>query len=52
MSELLVLRRRRPPAIVPPLLSFTAGFIDSFMALFVAQVTTGFLRFPGVAADC
>ena len=45
MSELLVLRRPRPPAIVPPLLSFTAGFIDSFTvlallnALFVAQVT-------------
>ena len=30
MSEVLVLRRARPPAIVPPLLSFTAGFIDSF----------------------
>ena len=28
MSELLVLRRPGPPAIVPPLLSFTAGFID------------------------
>jgi len=44
MSELLVLRRPRPPAIVPPLLSFTAGFIDSFtvlalFGLFVAQVT-------------
>ena len=44
MSELLVLRRPRPPAIVPPLLSFTAGFIDSFTVLalfwlFVAQVT-------------
>src|SRR5262249_57586954 len=38
------LRRRGPPAIVPPLLSFTAGFIDSFtvlalFGLFVAQVT-------------
>jgi hypothetical protein len=33
MSELLVLRRLRPPAIVPPLLSFTAGFIDSFTVL-------------------
>ena len=33
MSELLVLRRPRPPAIVPPLLSFTAGFIDSFTVL-------------------
>ncbi|HEX4828093.1 MAG TPA: hypothetical protein VFV12_07690 [Xanthobacteraceae bacterium] len=44
MSELVVLRRPRPPAIVPPLLSFTAGFIDSFtvlalFGLFVAQVT-------------
>src|SRR5215467_12333896 len=44
MSELLVLRRPRPPAIVPPLLSFIAGFIDSFtvlalFGLFVAQVT-------------
>jgi hypothetical protein len=44
MSELLVLRRPRPPAIVPPLSSFTAGFIDSFtvlalFGLFVAQVT-------------
>jgi len=41
MSEVLVLRRARPPAIVPLLLSFTAGFIDSFtvLALFVAQVT-------------
>src|SRR5260221_12762226 len=33
MSELLVLRRPRPPAVVPPLLSFTAGFIDSFTVL-------------------
>ena len=48
MSELLVLRRPRPPAIVPPLLSFTAGFIDSFTVLalfwlFVAQVTGSYL---------
>src|SRR5262249_45484344 len=48
MSELAVLRRPRPPAIVPPLLSFTAGFIDSFtvlalFGLFVAQVTGSFL---------
>ena len=46
MSELLVLRRPRPPAIVPPLLSFTAGFIDCFTVLallFVAQVTGSFL---------
>ena len=50
MSELLVLRRPRPPAIVPPLLSFAAGFIDSFtvlalFGLFVAQVT-GSYRAP------
>jgi uncharacterized membrane protein YoaK (UPF0700 family) len=48
MSEVLVLRRPRPPAIVPPLLSFTAGFIDSFtflalFGLFVAQVTGSFV---------
>src|SRR4030095_2662966 len=48
MSELLVLRRPRPPAIVAPLLSFTAGFIDSFtvlalFGLFVAQVTGSFV---------
>src|SRR5215468_6163100 len=48
MSEVLVLRRARPPAIVPPLLSFTAGFIDSFTVLalyglFVAQVTGSFV---------
>jgi uncharacterized membrane protein YoaK (UPF0700 family) len=47
-SELLVPPRRRPPAIVPPLLSFTAGFIDSFtvlalFGLFVAQVTGSFV---------
>src|SRR5215471_7488862 len=48
MSEVLVLRRARPSAIVPPLLSFTAGFIDSFtvlalFGLFVAQVTGSFV---------
>src|SRR5262245_66354031 len=48
MSELVVLRRPRPPAIVPPLLSFAAGFIDSFtvlalFGLFVAQVTGSFV---------
>src|SRR5690349_25139789 len=48
MSEVLVLRRPRPPAIVPPLLSFTAGFVDSFtvlalFGLFVAQVTGSFV---------
>ena len=44
MSELFLPLQRRVPAIVPPLLSFTAGFIDSFtvpalFGLFVAQVT-------------
>jgi uncharacterized membrane protein YoaK (UPF0700 family) len=44
MSELFLPSRQRVPAIVPPLLSFTAGFIDSFtvlalFGLFVAQVT-------------
>src|SRR5258707_13565644 len=48
MSELLFLGRPRPPAVVPPLLSFTAGFIDSFtvlalFGLFVAQVTGSFV---------
>ena len=44
MGELSVPSRRRLPAILPPLLSFAAGFIDSFtvlalFGLFVAQVT-------------
>ena len=44
MSEHFLPLRRRVPAIVPLLLSFTAGFIDSFtvlalFGLFVAQVT-------------
>src|SRR5262245_16357829 len=48
MSELVVLRRPRPPAIVPPLLRFAAGFIDSItvlalFGLFVAQVTGSFV---------
>jgi uncharacterized membrane protein YoaK (UPF0700 family) len=48
MSELFVPSRQRVPAIVPPLLSFTAGFIDSFtvlalFGLFVAQVTGSFV---------
>jgi uncharacterized membrane protein YoaK (UPF0700 family) len=48
MSELLLPSRRRLPTIVPPLLSFTAGFIDSFtvlalFGLFVAQVTGSFV---------
>ena len=48
MSELFLPSRQRVPAIVPPLLSFTAGFIDSFtvlalFGLFVAQVTGSFV---------
>jgi uncharacterized membrane protein YoaK (UPF0700 family) len=48
MSELLLPSRRRLPTIVPPLLSFVAGFIDSFTVLalfgfFVAQVTGSFV---------
>src|SRR5258707_9117227 len=48
MTELLLPSRRRLPTIVPPLLSFTAGFIDSFtvlalFGLFVAQVTGSFV---------
>jgi len=40
MSELLVLRRPRPPAIVPPLLSFIDSFtVLALFGLFVAQVT-------------
>jgi uncharacterized membrane protein YoaK (UPF0700 family) len=47
MSELLIPSRQRLPAILPPLLSFTAGFIDTFtvlalFGLFVAQVTGTF----------
>jgi uncharacterized membrane protein YoaK (UPF0700 family) len=48
MSELSFPSRQRLPAIIPPLLSFTAGFIDSFtvlalFGLFVAQVTGSFV---------
>jgi uncharacterized membrane protein YoaK (UPF0700 family) len=48
MSELSLPSRWAVPAIVPPLLSFTAGFIDSFtvlalFGLFVAQVTGSFV---------
>jgi uncharacterized membrane protein YoaK (UPF0700 family) len=48
MSEIVVPRQWAPPAAVPPLLSFTAGFIDSYTALalfglFVAQVTGSFV---------
>jgi len=45
MSEFFFFPSRQDvPAIIPPLLSFTAGFIDSFtvlalFGLFVAQVT-------------
>jgi hypothetical protein len=51
MSELSFPSRQRLPAIIPPLLSFTAGFIDSFtvlalFGLFVAQVTGSFLAPP------
>jgi uncharacterized membrane protein YoaK (UPF0700 family) len=48
MSEVIVPRQHPVPAIVPPLLSFAAGFIDSCTALalfglFVAQVTGSFV---------
>src|SRR5262250_2695260 len=44
MSELLVLRRPRPPAIVPPLLSFIDSFtVLALFGLFVAQVTGSFV---------
>ena len=48
MSEVLVPRQHPVPAVVPPLLSFTAGFIDSctvlaLFGLFVAQVTGSFV---------
>jgi uncharacterized membrane protein YoaK (UPF0700 family) len=48
MSQALVPRQRPVPAVVPLLLSFTAGFVDSCTALalfglFVAQVTGSFV---------
>jgi uncharacterized membrane protein YoaK (UPF0700 family) len=48
MTEVVVPRQWAPPAAVPALLSFTAGFIDSYTALalfglFVAQVTGSFV---------
>jgi hypothetical protein len=48
MSELLVPRQQPVPAVVPLLLSFIAGFVDSCTALalfglFVAQVTGSFV---------
>jgi uncharacterized membrane protein YoaK (UPF0700 family) len=48
MSELLVPRQQPVPAVVPLLLSFTAGFVDSctvlaLFGLFVAQVTGSFV---------
>jgi uncharacterized membrane protein YoaK (UPF0700 family) len=63
MSELFFFPSRQGvPAIIPPLLSFTAGFIDSFtvlalFGLFVAQVTrqlcaASFSALPVIAARC
>ena len=54
MTELLLPSRRRLPTIVPPLLSFAAGFIDSFtvlalFGLFVAQVTGSFVLMTAAA---
>src|ERR1700754_2307041 len=48
MSEVLASRPRPGPPALPPLLSFAAGFIDSFTVLalfgmFVAQVTGSFV---------
>src|SRR5260370_1470097 len=48
MGGVLGSRRRRPRGVVPPLLRFPAGFIDSFtvlavFGLFVAQVTGSFV---------
>jgi uncharacterized membrane protein YoaK (UPF0700 family) len=48
MSEVLASRPRPVPSVLPPLLSFAAGFIDSFTVLalfgmFVAQVTGSFV---------
>jgi uncharacterized membrane protein YoaK (UPF0700 family) len=48
MSEVLASRPRPVPRARPPLLSFAAGFIDSFTVLalfgmFVAQVTGSFV---------
>ena len=48
MSEVFAPRPQPVPAALPPLLSFAAGFIDSFTVLalfgmFVAQVTGSFV---------
>jgi uncharacterized membrane protein YoaK (UPF0700 family) len=48
MTQVVVPRQWSPPALVPPLLSFAAGFIDAYTALalfglFVAQVTGSFV---------
>jgi len=48
MADQVLTRRQGVPWIVPPLLSFSAGFIDSFtvlalFGLFVAQVTGSFV---------
>src|SRR5262249_16324871 len=52
MADQVLTRRERVPRIVPPLLSFSAGFIDSFtvlalFGLFVAQVTGSFVLAAG-----
>jgi uncharacterized membrane protein YoaK (UPF0700 family) len=48
MSEVLFPRQRAVPSTIPPLLSFIAGFVDSYttlalFGLFVAQVTGSFV---------
>jgi uncharacterized membrane protein YoaK (UPF0700 family) len=48
MSEVFVPRPQPVPAVVPPLLSFTAGFVDActtlaLFGMFVAQVTGSFV---------
>src|SRR5215471_13725773 len=48
MADQVLTTRERVPRIIPPLLSFSAGFIDSFTVLalyglFVAQVTGSFV---------
>src|SRR5262249_24059905 len=48
MADQVLTRREGVPRIIPPLLSFSAGFIDSFTVLvlyclFVAQVTCSFV---------
>ena len=48
MADQMLTTREGVPRIIPPLLSFTAGFLDSFTflalyGLFVAQVTGSFV---------